>query len=216
MESSNGIFALAGLLAGFFPQMILEKYKKHLERCAVAHAFIGEISSIIDMTKRRELVKHFTEAKNTIANQKTALPISVFDFGIQKEDEDPVFKNYIKKLGLLGGALPRDIGLFYAQLKGIRVDLIRLANGTAFKTYMDQHRIISDDLLLWNETENIGNKLLQDLELLANLRFFNWKWKYTGWLLVTIFLCSLIWILWPCCADFVLNIKPLCVSHNIN
>ena len=193
MTDTSGYFALAGIFLAAIPQIFIEKYKQHLERCAVAQAYIGEISSILDMTKSRDYVSLFTQAQNTAASG-TLVPRSYFDIGEQREDKHPVFENYIKKLGLLKGTLPRDIAQFYAQLKGIRIDLIRLAEGSAFQSAENQARILDEDLKLWAKTEKLGQDIVQALTCQTEAAFVSFRcWFYMIGFLST---CYLLWQFW--------------------
>lgn len=167
---SDGWISFLGALLGgsitFVPSMIFESYRRHLESRSTAQAFCGEIAAIIEMSEKREYVKF---ANDLIKRMKETGTPEFPNFGVD-EAKDPIFENYIQKLGLFKGELPKNIARFYAQLSGIRVDMRRIPQ-KHWPDVPSLTKIIEDDLKLWADTEELGKKLIDHLQKEASAAF---------------------------------------------
>ena len=101
--------------AGFF----LEDYKRHRDRCATAMAYLGEIKTLVDLSKRLDLSG---EAKR-VADVLRPLPSLPPGFGTSKPFSipNPVFDKAADKIGVFSGDMPMWISEFYNYVVGLRL-----------------------------------------------------------------------------------------------
>jgi hypothetical protein len=157
--------ALLGVIVGTILSGVgLENYKRHKDRQGTASAIAGEIFGILQMSDRRQYVALFTAFLAELdAGRDVAIPPIIH----ADQDLDPVVKAYMQHVGLLGGDLPERVVTFYQQVAGVRIDMVRLSNGTFGTDMAPKAHIIREDLALWNETVALGNAIRDDLHAIV-------------------------------------------------
>ena len=132
-ESSGWIGATAGLVsasitlaAGF----LLEDYKRHRDRQATAMAFMGEIKTLMDLSRKLDLAG---KAKG-LADQLRPLQQLPPGFGTPEiiKIGNPVFDKAADKIGVLPDDIPMLISEFYNWISGLRIGYFNaVASGPA-------------------------------------------------------------------------------------
>jgi hypothetical protein len=155
---------LAAIITVFFGGIMLESYKRHRDLQGVASALAGEIFSIIYISRTRQNAKNFAFL---LANLRAGQTIDWPDItGGDPNQEDPVVKANLDRIGLLPRNIPQKIATFYAYMRGIRIDIMNLSRG-AFKSPEAQANIVSADLTIWEEASRLGDDLCQELRDVA-------------------------------------------------
>ncbi len=156
---------LGALLTGVFA----ESYRRHRDRQGIASSIRGEISAILDMTKRRNYVATFAQI---VADLRAAKPSRVPDILQRPIALDPIISRVAERIGILDGDLPERIVSFYSRLMGIRLDIQKLADGIWDYDLNVKAAVIDEDLGLWAETHGIGMKVCGDLTDVSNEKWF--------------------------------------------
>ncbi|MDE1901717.1 MAG: hypothetical protein KGI37_08750 [Alphaproteobacteria bacterium] len=174
--------ALLGAFAVVISGLLVENYKQHRDRCAAASAIAGEIFSIVEMITRRNHVAFFTWCASQLDDGHDVKITNTVGPGLASS-LDPVIEAHLNRLGLLNGnERPERIVKFYTHLRGIRIDIVNMANGV-FDTSPQgnantiKSNIIKEDLAMWEETEKLAHELLKELKEIANDPW----WLKTRW-----------------------------------
>ena len=175
--SAGWIGVTAGLVggaitiaAGFF----LEDYKRHRDRQAVAMAFLGEIKTLVDLSKRLNLAG---EAKRVadVLRPLAALPPG---FGTSQKFSvpNPVFEKAADKIGVFSGEMPMWISEFYNYVIGLRLAYFdAVSNGPAGV----QRRVATLDYVSAKLPEMIDLadlKIIPGLQAVASLWWWPVEW----------------------------------------
>jgi hypothetical protein len=159
LASSSWIGVTAGLTsaaitlsAGFF----LEDYRRHRDRQAMAMAFVGEIKTLVDLSKRLALV----EKAKMVADMLRPLGTLPVDYGgPERTIGNPVFDKAADKIGIFPDDIPMLISEFYNYLVGLRIAYFgALASGPMSV----QGRVNSLDFVVsaWPEMETLASSNL--------------------------------------------------------
>jgi hypothetical protein len=152
--------AFLGASAGITGGLMLEAYKRYRDRQGTAMAFAGSIQAIIKTTERRNYVQYFTAMAAAIESGHPARIGKLVD---DRDRIDPIADSYIDRLGSLGPKLAGRVVEFYSYQTGIRLDILRLADGEFQNDPNSAVMIIREDLSLWADTERLGRELIVEL-----------------------------------------------------
>lgn len=126
-EVSFGTFLSSTALAGFGGFMIREIFKRVLhkkeESRNISSAFVGEIGAILDIIKKRKIIKIVEDAMERTRDGTVEYP----EFTV-KDNYFNVYKASIPRLGLLSAPLPAKIATFYTYLMSIAEDFNYMAS----------------------------------------------------------------------------------------
>jgi hypothetical protein len=146
-------------LSGSFGAKVWEERR---ERAALRAAFKAEISTLLRMAAARGHDRLFRAAVELWERKGVEQTIVVF--GAEDLPIDPVFSKNVDKIGKIGADIASDLGMFYALMAGIRLDLRALLRGQ-MQQLTPQARIdvIKRDLALYEEALLLGQQLVKRL-----------------------------------------------------
>lgn len=159
--------ALIGALGLIAAGVLAERYRIHRLRQGTASALSGEIAATLQMTMIRNYVAAFESILQDLEKGIDRKIPSIVDPRL-KAELDPVADRHIEHFGALGGTLPERIVTFYTYLRGIRVDLLRLASGEFDNRPDVKAAVIKADLKLWADAVAIATPLVKDLQRVAS------------------------------------------------
>ncbi|HYG87857.1 MAG TPA: hypothetical protein VD978_16490 [Azospirillum sp.] len=167
---ATGIFAVIAALIGaaalswqIGEQHRLEKEAQKQRMRQVAKALAGEVFTLIQIVRRRQMREHFQCALDHAEQGKIWVP----KFPI-RSNYFRVFEGLGSDIGLLPGELPYQVAGFYTLANGLQDTLKGIAED--FYSITDVHQVrhgaisVLDDL---NDLEAIGLHLVEELERVA-------------------------------------------------
>jgi hypothetical protein len=155
----GGAIGIAGSIIA--PTWLEYSRRKH-ERESLTGAFVGEISAVIEICKRRQYIENIralvTEAKARQAEPNKSV---WFHFSIRR-NPFPVYDANVTRLGLLKDPLPRQIARFYTQSSSILEDIADMREGKIQRNRDESIRCLEALLELFEDTQAVGEKIVLD------------------------------------------------------
>jgi hypothetical protein len=156
----GGVIGIAGSIIA---PVWLECYRRKQEQKNLTGAFIGEISALVEICKRRQYIENIraviTEAK---AKQTEPNKSIWFHFSVRR-NPFPVYDANVARLGLLNDPLPQKIALFYTQSSSILEDIADMREGKIQRNRDESIRCLEALLKLFEDTLNLGEKIVLDV-----------------------------------------------------
>lgn len=162
MEVPSALLGVViGAILGGLSNVGLEIYKRHRDKKTIASLLAGELSSLLDMTDKRNYKALY---KDILVRLEEGGDVAMPDVLGDYPSLDPGLEKVLVKVGMLPGDLPERIARFYQQLGGVRLDMKRLGQQTC---QGNPAVILREDLSLWEDTEQLGRQLVADLRKTA-------------------------------------------------
>lgn len=154
----GGFIAIAG---GFVTTILVDRQRHSRESRNLALAFKGEITALLTHAKERGYRTRIAEVIRQIEATQAPfyMPMRI------RFRYDRVYDSNVERIGMLTGALPELIPLFYTRLTSFMEDMIGLADGTyqaldlpvLLRVYRDLDRIL-------DETITAGERIIQEID----------------------------------------------------
>jgi hypothetical protein len=154
----GGLLAIAG---GFITPVLVDRQRQARESRNLALAFKGEITALLTLIKERRYLERFAEVTQQIeATQKPFyMPMRV------RFRYDRVYESNVTRIGVLNGALPELLPLFYTRLTSMLEDISGLSEGTyaslelptLLRIYRDLQSVLKESIIL-------GERIVQEID----------------------------------------------------
>ncbi len=154
----GGLLAIAG---GFITPLFVDRQRQARESRNLALALKGEITALLALIKERRYLERFAEVAQQIeATQKPFyMPMRV------RFRYDRVYESNVMRIGVLSGALPELLPLFYTRLSSMLEDVSGLSEGTyASLDLPTLLRIYRDLQSVLKESITLGERIVQEIE----------------------------------------------------
>jgi len=146
-------------LAGYFIPHWYEKRRARLSARALARTYVSGILKMEEIRKHGSL--HQLNIESLKANPSESL---MKIFGADEISDAELQKSIITQLGFLEPDIAADLVMFGNMLAGLRIDLKAMTLGQMDSLTTSQKiGILEKDLILWNETQQLGRNLVQRL-----------------------------------------------------
>jgi len=157
----GGAIGIAGSIIA--PTWLEYSRRKH-EQESLTGAFVGEISAVLEICKRRQYIESIraliTEAKAQQAEPNKSV---WFHFSVRR-NPFPVYDANVSRLGLLNDPLPRQIARFYTQSSSILEDIADMREGKIQRNRDESIRCLEALLELFEDTQAVGQKIVSDAD----------------------------------------------------
>jgi hypothetical protein len=164
MEHVLAVFggALIGATAVLCSGFVVETYRRHRDRQAMALAIAGEISALTNATERRRAIEVLPSALRR-------LDVGVSPLEGYSRVHPPTIERFMEKVGLLGGDFPFRIAAYGVHLREYREILGRVSNDKL--DCAAKASAIRDACASWDEAYDLARDLMDDLLMLAREPF---------------------------------------------
>jgi hypothetical protein len=155
----GGAIAFAGSIIA---PTYLEKSRRKDEQKNLTGAFIGEISALLEICKRRQYIEHIRAVIAEAKSKQVEPNKNVwFHFSVRR-NPFPVYDANVTRLGLLTDPLPRQIARFYTQSSSILEDIADMREGKFQRSRDESIRCLEALLNLFEDTLALGAKIVAD------------------------------------------------------
>ena len=156
----GGIIGVAG---GAISPLLLEIWKRKMERDNLKGALISEINSLLQIVERRKYVEGL---KNLISRAEISADekkLYFYFFSVRRKPF-PVYDANLSRIGILEKPLPQKIARFYAQSSSIMEDIADMKEGQTVPQDSKASIVRLHNLLeLFKDTIALGQEIVRSL-----------------------------------------------------
>jgi hypothetical protein len=151
-----------GIAGSILAPTYLEYSRRKAERLSLAGAFVGEISALIEICKRRQYIENIRALINEAKTKQAEPNKNVwFHFSVRR-NPFPVYDANVTRLGILSDPLPGQIARFYTQSSSILEDIADMREGKFQRNRDESIRCLEALLKLFEDTQALGTKIVSD------------------------------------------------------
>ena len=164
------IVALAVAALGFFANVVLDLWKRHRERCAIAAAIAGELGAYLDLIKVDETPNNLRKiaALDLDTRQKRLRALH------HPPNGHPVFEKVADKIGVLDVQDATDISATYNVVSSVRLMLVNMTSESFSAAPDDFQKAMIEAVAATVEKYGARGKSLIDRLKTVSAEKFNW------------------------------------------
>lgn len=156
--------SIATAIALLYGGLAVEAYKRRRDRMGMALAIAGAIDAMLGLIETRDMI---TELREALDELDAGRPVQFGSLIRENAPFQAITLAYASQVGSLGGDLPFRVARFLTYNQGLLHDLGRLDENTDKPQV--QAMLIRRMRPLWQQTDALGTKLIQDLRKAAGV-----------------------------------------------